>query len=185
MDVLMRVVFTLLFTSSLIFASTISNSLLEIHATIMPKVLMLEHNIEKKIKNNKIKITLAYESSSYKDMKFLKRSIEEKYPNGISGYKIEIATINYTDFNKCDIDTNLLYIFPSSKENVEKLLKGYNSCNAVTFACKKEYLANDAMISIDVGKQVKPIVNLQAVKRSGISFKPVLLSISKVYTEND
>ncbi|MCW9026053.1 MAG: YfiR family protein [Thiovulaceae bacterium] len=164
-----------------LYSKTLDNSLLDIHATIMPKVLLLEHDIEKKIVDNKIHITIAYEKNSYKDMKFLKKSIETKYPKGISGYKIEIDFINYDSFQECKKHTNILYIFPSSQDNINNLITKYNECHAITFASQKEYLKNNAMISIDVGKKVKPIVNLKAVKASGISFKPVLLSISKVF----
>ena len=177
----MKVIISIFLFYSFLFSKTIDNSLLDIHATIMPKVLLLEHNIEDKIINNKINITIAYEKNSYKDMKFLKKAIESKYPNGISGYEIEIDFINYDAFTKCKETTNILYIFPSSQKNINNIINEYRKCDAVTFASEKEYLENGAMISIDVGKKVKPIVNLKAVKRSGISFKPVLLSISKVY----
>ncbi len=179
----MRIILGILLTVSYLFSETINNSLLDIHATIMPKVLLLEHGIEKKIKDRKIHITIAYEDNNYKDMKFLKTSIKSKYPKGISGYKIDIDLINYNNFKKCKQNTNILYIFPSSEKNIKTLIKEYKKCHAITFASVKKYLKLDAMISIDVGKKVKPIVNLNAVKTSGISFKPVLLSISKVYQE--
>lgn len=179
----MKIFISILLLSSCLFSKTLNNSLINIHATIMPKVLLLEHGIEKKIKDNHINITIAYEDNNYKDMKFLKRSIESKYPNGISGYKIKIDLINYKTFKKCNPNTNILYIFPSSNNNIRKMINEYKKCNAITFASDKKYLKLNAMISIDVGKDVKPIVNLNAVKNSGISFRPVLLSISKVYQE--
>jgi len=181
MGLLMKIIFLILLLSTFVFSKTINNSLLKIHANIMPKVLLLEKNIKEKIKNNTINITIAYEESNYKEMKFLEQSIKREYPNGISGYEIKIEFIDYKAFKECNIDTNILYIFPSSKENIKMLIKGYNDCNTITFASDKEYLKYDAMISIDVGKKVKPIVNLVAVKKFGIAFKPVLLSISKVF----
>jgi hypothetical protein len=151
----------------------------------MPKILLLEHHIEKKIKNNEIHITIAYEESNYHDMKFLKKAIEDIYSNGISGYKIVVDFIDYNNFQKYNVNTNMLYIFPSSQANINKLIKEYKLCSAIIFASQKEYLKNNAMISIDVGKKVKPIINLDAIRSSGISFKPVLLSISKVFNNHD
>jgi hypothetical protein len=147
----------------------------------MPKVLLLEKNIEQKLKNNTINITLVYEKNNYKDMKYLTQEIRREYPNGISGYNIKIVQQEYGLINKCDPNIDILYIFPSSKDNIKNLIQIYSRCKAITFASNKEYLKEGAMISIDVGKTVKPIVNLVAVKNSGITFKPVLLSISKVY----
>lgn len=184
MGVLMKFIFGIILLSSVLFSSTLNNSLLEIHATLMPKILLLENNIKQKIKNNKIHITIAYEQNNYKDMKFLKQSIKRKYPDGISGYEIDVDLIEYANFEKCDINTNLLYIFPSSKKNIDNMVKEYKACHAITFASDKEYLDNNVMLSIDLGKKVKPIINLKAVKESGISFRPILLSISKVY-KND
>ena len=177
----MKILISIFLFSSFLLSKTIDNTLLDIHATIMPKVLLLEYDIEKKIKDKKIYIMIAYEKNNYNDMKFLRDAIKRKYPNGISGYKIEITLLRYSEYDKCDPRANLLYIFPSSSKNINKLIKDYKKCNTVTFASDKEYLDNDAMISIDVGKKVKPIINLDAIKKSGISFKPVLLSISKVY----
>lgn len=185
MGILMKFFIVLFILSNLLYSKTINDSLLEIHATIMPKVLLLEHNVENKIIDNKINITIAYENNNYKDMKFLQKAIELKYPEGLSGYKIEVNSMNYKEFTKCDNATNILYIFPSSKDNIDKLITLFRQCSVITFASQQEYLKNNAMISIDVGKKVKPIVNLNAVKASGISFKPVLLSISKVYKNDD
>ena len=149
----------------------------------MPKVLLLEKNIEQKIKNKTINIVIAYEKSNYKEMKYLTQEINKEYPDGISGYDIKISHFRYRDFKKCDINAEVLYILPSSEKNIKTVVEGYNSCKAITFASKKEYLRYKAMISIDVGKKVKPIVNLMAIKNSGIRFKPVLLSISKVFKD--
>lgn len=181
----MRYIILLLIIYNLLHSKTINNSLLEIHATIMPKVLLLQHNIQQNVTNNQINIIIAYEDNNYKDMKFLKRAVEIKYPDGLSGYNIVIKSINYKELKECDRSTNILYIFPSSKNNIDNIIDLYKKCHTITFASQKEYLDHNAMISIDVGKKVKPIVNLNAVKASGISFKPVLLSISKVYKNND
>ncbi len=151
----------------------------------MPKVIMLEKDIEKKIKNKTIHIAIAYEQSNYKDMKYLIQEILREHPDGISGYNIRISLIKYSEFKESDSNTNMLYMFPSSKDNLEKLTKAYYSSKAITFASNKEYLKYNAMISIDVGKKVKPIVNLVAIKNSGIKFKPVLLSISKVFKDDE
>ncbi|WP_373072291.1 YfiR/HmsC family protein [Sulfurimonas sp.] len=180
----MKFIFSILLFASVLFSSTLNNSILEIHATLMPKILLLENNIEKKIKNNVINITIAYEKTNYNEMKFFKQAINRKYPEGISGYEIKINVIEYANLKECSNETNAVYVFPSSKENIDNIVQKYKSCHTVTFAYDKNYLSNNVMLSISLDKKVKPIINLKAVKDSGISFRPILLSISKVY-KND
>lgn len=179
----MKIIISLFLLLNYSFSKTLNDSLLDVHATILPKVVLLEYGIENKIKDKSINITIAYEKKNYKHMKFLERSISSKYSKGISGYDIDIELINYNDFKECNKNTNILYLFPSSKKNIKNMIKKYKECNAIIFASIKKYLRYNAMISVDAGKEIKPIINLNAIKKSGINFKPILLSISKLYQE--
>ena len=180
----MRYFLSIIFIVTNLYTSTLNNTLLEIHATLIPKILLLQNNIKQNINDQTINITIVYDQNNYKDMKFLKQAIKTKFPDGVSGYKIDIKTTEYESFKKCYNNTHLVYMLPSSRENIEMIVKAHKAYKVVTFAYDKKYLSSDVMFSVHLDREVKPIINLKAVKSSGISFRPILLSISKVY-END
>ncbi len=41
------------------------------------------------------------------------------------------------------------------------------------------------MLSLNISKKIKPIVNLNAIRASNITFRPVLLDISKIYVDRN
>ena len=55
--------------------------MLKIHATLAPKLLLMDYAFKEKTTNNTINIVIAYENNDYKSAQLLKRTIEQKYPN--------------------------------------------------------------------------------------------------------
>jgi hypothetical protein len=119
----------------------------------------------------------------YKDAKLLKKQINSRYANGIKSFSIETKLYTYSDINR--IDANIYYLFPSSKKSIQKAVQKAQSNKAITFSYLKEYLEYGVMISIDVSKKIKPILNLTAIKDNNIMMRPILLDISTIYTKKE
>jgi len=169
-----------LFTSS-IFAVTIKDSLLKIHATLVPKLYLMDHSYKKKIKDDSIKIVITYNNSNYKSALSLKNKIESKYDNGLADYKVTVKLSLYSELT--NNDANIYYIFPSSSKNIKNVVKKANENKALTFSYLEDDLKYGVMISLVIGVKVKPILNLNAIKLHNISFRPILLNISNIYRE--
>ncbi len=165
-----------------IFATTLNNSLLKIHATLVPKIYMMDHAYKEKIDDNSIIIALLYNKVNYKDALSLKEKIDIKYVNGIKSYKIKVALISYSKIN--NFKANIYYLFPTNISNIKKVVKKANANRALTFSYLKNDLKYGVMISLNIENRVKPILNLDAIKLHNISFRPVLLNISTIYSTN-
>ncbi len=164
-----------------IYASHINESLLNMHALLLPKIYLMDYNFQKKSIDKTISIALVYERGEYKSAQFLKKQILKKYKNGINSYKLDIQLVNY---NKIDnAHANMYYIFPSTKHNTQKAVQKANKDNAITFAYTKEDLKYGIMISLEVGKKTKPLLNLEAIRENNISLRPILIDISVIYTD--
>jgi len=83
----MKTIFFILFLVTTSFAFTINDSLLKIHATLLPKVYLMDYNFKNKIQNKTIVIAILYSNKTYKSAKSLKEKIASSYPNGINKYK--------------------------------------------------------------------------------------------------
>lgn len=177
----MRYIFTFVVFTSIVLSSSINESMIKIHAALVPKMLLMDYDFEKKISDNTISILIAYDNGDNASAKQLKREILYKYPNGLKSYKISIKLVPYSKLNTYKKEINLYYIFPSSDRNINKVLNIAQKSNAITFSYLNDNLENGVMCSLIIGAKVKPILNLNAIKSSNITFRPVLLKISEIY----
>lgn len=142
----------------------------------------MDYQYKEKIKNDSITIAIVYEKVNFNDAKLLKEKIYQKYKNGIKSYSLDIVL---TQYNKAiSADVNIYYLFPSNTKNIKRAVKQAQKTESITFSYLKDDLKNGVMLSLEIGQKVKPLLNLKATKLHNISFRPVLLNISNIYTEN-
>ncbi len=168
----------LLFMSTL-FGVSINESLLKIHATLLPKIFMMDYKFNEKIKNNTLIIAIMYQKSEYATAESLKQNIDTRYKDGVQSYKIACQLVPYSDVSKTD--ANIYYLFPSDEKNIKHSIQQAKNNSALTFSYLSDDLKYGVMISVNISKKIKPILNLEAIKMQKIAFRPVLLDISSIF----
>jgi hypothetical protein len=171
----------LLLLSAQIFALSINESLLKVHATLIPKIYLMDSNFQEKIKDNRLKIEIVYQKGKYNEALLLKKNIDTRYKNGIKSFKISAKLVLYSTL-KSD-NANIYYLFPSSKENIKKVVNLAKKSRALTFSYLQSDLSYGVMISVDISKKIKPILNLNAIKNNNIALRPILIDISTIYNK--
>ncbi len=179
----MKYFILLLFFVTSIFAQSINESLLKVHAVLVPKIYLMDYKFKQKLDNNAIVIALLHDKRSYRSALSLKNKIDTKYKNGIKNYSVKTKLVSYTQVSKTE--ANIYYLFPTKYKNIRKVIKKASSNQALTFSYLNDDLKHGIMFSLEVGSKVKPIINLSAIKSNNITFRPVLLKISKIYTNNE
>jgi len=162
--------------------NSINESLLKIHATLIPKIYLMDYKFEDKLKNNTISIAIIYHDNNYKEAQVLKNRIETRYKEGLKSYHVSAQLITYDDLTTAS--ANVFYLLPSTKEDINRAVKQANHYQALTFSYLSEDLKYGVMISLNVEKNVKPILNLEAIKLHKISLRPVLIDISNIYIDD-
>jgi len=142
----------------------------------------MDYEFKQKLYNNSVLINLVYDKKSYKDALSLKNKISAKYKNGIKKHSLKITLVPYSEVQ--NHDANIYYLFPSNPKNIKKVIKKAQSNQALTFSYLWKDLEHGVMVSVKVGNKIKPIINLNATKSNKITFRPVLLDISNVYSDN-
>lgn len=168
----------LLITAS-VFGSSINDSLLTVHATLIPKISIMDYKFEQKIKNNSIKIAIVYKNSNYNDAQSLKNKIDIRYKDGIKSYIVESKIVAYKDIEQTD--ANIYYLFPSNEKDIKNSIEQADKNSALTFSYLKDDLQHGVMVSLNISKKIKPILNLDAIKSHNISLRPILIDISSIY----
>ncbi len=172
--------FILLFIfTTTIFALPINDSLLKVHAILIPKISLMDFKVKQKIENNSIVIALMYNKVNYKNALSLKNKIDTKYRDGIQNYTIKTKLVLYSKIS--NENANIYYLLPTTTKNIKKVIMKANSNQALTFSYLNNDLKHGVMLSLIVGSKVKPLINLEAIRLHNISLRPVLLDISEIY----
>jgi len=178
----MKIFLLLIAIVSSIFGVTINQSLLKVHATLVPKISLMDYKFQEKLKNSTITIAILYNDSEYKDAKSLKMKIDVRYKKGIKSYKVESKLISYKNVNNAE--ANIYYLFPAKEKDIKRTVTQANKNSALTFSYLRDDLKYGVMISLSVSKKIKPILNLDAIRTYNIALRPVLIDISTIYINN-
>ena len=141
----------------------------------------MDYDLKTKINKNTIFITLFYNQSDYKSAQSLKQNIETKYEDGLGKYSLSIKLVLYSEKNIDNLNSNLYYLFPATKKEIQEVLKVAKKTKALTFSYNDDDLKYGVMSSVLIATKVKPILNLDAIKSNDITLRPILLKISKIY----
>ncbi len=178
----MKYLFIFSFFVSTLLSASINESLLKIHATIVPKISLMDYDFEKKLVNNEIIIAIYYEKTETKEALWLKENILSKYKDGIKGYKLKCHLIKYDE--QKNQSANIIYLFPTNTKKILKTTQLVKEYKSLTFSYSQDDLKNNVMISVNIASNVKPIINLDAIKDNNVTLRPILLKISQRY-ENE
>ena len=178
----MKTLILLLTLTSSIFALSINDSLLKVHATLVPKIYLMDYKFKDKLKNNTITIAIMYKDNEYQDAKRLKGLIKHKYENGIKSYNVDPILVNYKNIKTAE--ANIYYLLPAKSKEIIKVVQKAATNDALTFAYLRDDLEHGVMISLNVSKKIKPLLNLTAIKTHNIALRPVLIDISAIYTKD-
>lgn len=175
----MKTLILFLTLATSLFALSINDSLLKVHSTLVPKIYLMDYKFKDKLKNNAISIAIMYKQNEYQDAKRLKGMIDSKYENGIKSYAVEAKLVNYKNINTAE--ANIYYLFPSKSKNIKAVVNKAATNDALTFSYNRDDLKHGVMISLNVSKKIKPLLNLKAIKTYKIALRPVLIDISSIY----
>ncbi len=179
----MRNIFLILLLIYNLFARAgdYSDLILDMHANILPKLVLMDLKFKDKLIDSKVLISILYNNGDKYIAQKLKKLIKKRYKNGIKNIQIKIKLIQYDDFIKTEDKSTLIYLLDTSKENILDIVDSAKKRSYITFSNNKTYLEFGINMSLHIGKKVKPYLNLKSMKENGIAPISTLLKISKLY----
>ncbi len=110
-----RSLLLLFFYSSLAYGYIYDTLLLTTQATIFPKIVILDQNIEAKLIDNSIVFGIVYEKEDYATAEKIKNIIRKKFNKKIDKYTLEVLLIPYETLNE-KIKATAFYALNSSEK---------------------------------------------------------------------
>ena len=154
---------------------------MQIHANLIPKIMMMDYDFSNRLVDDAISIAIVYENIQQKnDALELQRYMKVKYPDGISGHAIHLDFIAYKNVD-LSLKHSFYYLLPSSEKNIKQALKVSNRQKALSFAYNSNDLQYGVMLSVKITNKVKPMINVDALKKTEITVRPILLKVAEIY----
>jgi hypothetical protein len=156
------------------------DALLKIHATLLPKTVLMDYQFEQKLVNNAIVVGILCEKRGRFSAERLAKYILVKYKNGIKDYPVKVKIFYYDNLSGPAMAATIYYFMPAPANCISTALELLQD-ERLIFSSDPADLRLGTVISIMVQQRVKPVINIDALRKRNISLRPVIMKISKMY----
>ncbi|MDQ7067986.1 MAG: hypothetical protein Q9M40_08435 [Sulfurimonas sp.] len=163
---------------SLLNAKEYNSDLLHIHATIFPKILLTDTQLQKKLVDGKIKIIILHSQQDQESAEKLKQEILSLYPT-IDNTPLSISLQQYNNVKDLEVAT-AYYELNGEINAIAHVNKIALKNRRITFSLNESYLSFGTLFSLHIGKKVSPVINISSLKRSKIILNNIIFTIVRI-----
>lgn len=163
-------------------AANYSNALLEMYANIIPKIILMDYGFQERLSDSsEVVITVLYDENNRQEAQKVTELIETKYRRGIKGIPVRVKPRSYAEYLRHPNKATVVFLFDVDNAMLERAIRTARRENALLVAMNNAYLEKGVHVSLEIGKQVRPYLNLPALKQDNITFRPALMRIAKLF----
>ena len=174
----MRILTLLLFFMSL-FASDYDHLLLRAQASMFPKIILLDKNLEDKTIDSALSLAIVYDNKELKEARVVKKLVDDKYKGKLGKYKFNVNLINIDDFRDTD-SSSAYYLFSSSGVKKQEVILHAINHNCISFSYNYKDFTEKTLISLFLKEKTYIYINKATVAQYNIKFAPIFYRIAKV-----
>ena len=177
------ILFAALLLASTALAVGINDDLLRIHATIVPRTVLMDYRFRNKLSGGNISVCILSMKKDLYSAKNLKKYIHNEYVKGLSNLHITVTIGTYKKFlKKPPSPCTIYYLLPAPDHIMLSAVRHIKDSHSLIFSYDPDDLKNGAHVSIRIGYHIRPVLNPGALKESGITLRPAIIKISEFYT---
>ncbi|OCL82463.1 hypothetical protein [Arcobacter porcinus] len=163
------------FTISLFAGGVYNTNLLDFQAKVFPKIIIADNNLENKLINNKILLTILYDDIDLNSAQNLKEMLEENYIT-LKDFTFEVNLIRYNDFLSSNISTAYFFLL-GKKDKIVQITELLSKNARLSFAYDDNYLDFGVIFGLKISSKVNIFLKLQNLKDSGIELQNSIFNI--------
>lgn len=160
-------------------ADTYDPLLLRAQASIFPKIILLDQDLNKKTPDNKVVITIVSTIRDPQIAEQLKKLIEDKYGGSLGNKKLKVNVTTFDKFNSNTLST-VYIVLDAPGSMIEKVVSYASSHERIVFSYSYADFVYNTLISLHVKEKTYIYINKSAVQSYGIRFLPVFYALTKV-----
>lgn len=160
-------------------AETYDPLLLRAQASIFPKIVLLDQDLENKIYDDAVVISIVSTQDDISAANDLRGNILDKYKEQLGDKKLIVNVVSFFDFNN-ESPATAYILLQADNTLFGKVVDHATSNKRIVFGYSYADLENGALISLHVKEKTYIYVNKSMVKEYGVNFLPVFYNIIKV-----
>jgi len=178
--IMKRLFFLFLVASIMLHAAGYDSTLLKAHAKLLPKIILLDKSLDKKLVNGKIKILVVAGSKDMGSAAEFKNLIELFYQGKLMQFplEVEIADGNGLEVSK---SASAVYLLTLPSEQIQKALKVAKKEGAIVFSYNLEDLSKGALVSVRVEAKTVIYFNRSSWDSDAIQLRPEFFKVARAY----
>jgi len=173
----MKILALLLVYMSL-FSLDYDNLLIRAQASIFPKIILLDKNINSNVIDSTISLAVIYNKREFKEAQILKDFIDSKYRGVLGEYKFQVNLINVENFSDADSST-AYYLFDSSDSNKKRVISHALNHRRICFSYNYKDFDDNTLISLFLKEKTYIYINKSVINDYNIKFVPIFYNIAK------
>ena len=171
--------FLLLFITVNLMAFSIDPLLLKAQASIFPKILLLDKDINTKLIDNTLLLNIIHTDNEAKSAQQLKSMIENEYKSNLGELGFTIRLTNIKQFNQKDV-ASAYYMFDASSREMQKVITYASKVHRICFGYNYKDFDSNILLSLFVKEKTYIYLNKAALINYDIKFIPIFYKIVKV-----
>ena len=178
-----KIILSLFFLSITAFGFDYNEILLKTQATIYPKIILLDKNLNNKLVNGKIIYTIIYDHEDYQTALNIKAFIDKTYNGFFDTYPYEIKLIHCVDLST-QTDTTAIYVLNTCVD-VKYLADIAKEKGIISFAYDINNLGKGLLFSLNIERSTVFYLNKEKASSSNVDFVTPLLQMVKFVTKEN
>jgi len=164
-----KILLLVLICSSVVYAYVYDSLLLTTQATIFPKLIVLDQDLEKKLIDTSIIIGIVYEEEDYITAEEIKKIIHKRFNGKVDKYTLKILLIPYKTLHE-NLDVTAFYALNSS-ENFSKVFSFASQKQTILFSYDIANLTPKEGALITIMNENRTIIYLNTLMLSSYQIK--------------
>ncbi len=165
-------------TAATAWAYDYHESLLQVYAKVLPKILVINQPSE--ISLEQITICILHEAGDERNAEALKTLMLAQYPNGVGNVALHVDIRTFDAVGSCG-DITAVMLLQGNTETIRSVLSHTRGNRLFSAAYDASALREGAIFSLDIETRVRPYLNIGAAKQSRVPINGALLRISRIY----
>jgi len=163
-----------------LFGASYDTPLLQISSKLFPKILFMEKGTKARIQSS-INFVIVASPANQEAARYFMNMVSNQYPDGINDYPIQLSIVSTKEALNMKNVHGIIFMLSPDDPLLEPLIKHSYENKILTFCFDPSLLRSGVIISIYIGKNIKPYLNISALKESPFTFEYSFIKLSIPY----
>lgn len=161
------------------WADTYDPLLLRAQASIFPKIILLDQDLNRKTPGDEVVLTIVSMDRDLYIAQQLSELMADKYGSRLGNKKLTVKITTFEDFDENAMATSYI-VLHGPESSIKKVVSHASSRGRIVFSYSFSSFIYQALVSVYVKEKTYIYLNKSAVQLYGIKFLPVFYKITKI-----